>query len=331
MKLPLKPESSYLNIDLNKLRPKDSYGKLISQRNHNIDRLIKEKGKIPDEYLSLRTCPNCGSENFTKELHKDSLDIVKCLDCETVYVNPIFNEKHYDETYQSVNYQKVVEELGHSSHSYRVERFGKERVQKMSEFIPAKDKISFLDVGCSTGFVVEAALSLNWDAMGIDLNPSAIDFGVSLGLPLEKKKIQEITNQKFDVIGMFDVLEHIPYPKEILDHAYSLLNPGGIIYIYVPNYNSASRLLMGSDAHFIWPSHHLTLYTPTTLKLQLENSNFQFEWFETEGLDIFDYIWFIKNKSQAECEELEKISDHLQFFINASGYGKNLRMICRKV
>jgi hypothetical protein len=35
-----------------------------------------------------------------------------------VYVNPIFNEKHYDETYQSGNYQKVVEELGHSSHSY---------------------------------------------------------------------------------------------------------------------------------------------------------------------------------------------------------------------
>jgi 2-polyprenyl-3-methyl-5-hydroxy-6-metoxy-1,4-benzoquinol methylase len=179
--------------------------------------------------------------------------------------------------------------------------------------------------------IVEAALSLNWDAMGIDLDPSAIDFGVRRGLPLEKKKIKEITNQKFDVIGMFDVLEHIPYHKKILDHTYSLLNPGGIIYIYVPNYNSASRLFVGSDAHFIWPSHHLTLYTPTTHLLQLESSNFQFELFETEELDIFDYIWFIKIKSQAECEELEKISDHLQFFINASGYGKNLRMICMKV
>jgi 2-polyprenyl-3-methyl-5-hydroxy-6-metoxy-1,4-benzoquinol methylase len=329
MKLPLKPISEYSKIDLEKLRPKDSYGTLISRRNHNLDKLIEAHGKIPEDYLSFRRCPNCEGSNYKHDLKKDSLNMVKCLQCNTIYVNPIFNEKYYEDTYKSEEYQHVVSELGHSSHDYRVERFGKERVQKIAQFFSNKNDISFLDVGCSTGFVVEAAQQLNWNALGVDLNPAAINFGKSRGLPLENKKIQDIEGMTFDAIGMFDVLEHVPFPKEILDHAYRLLNPGGIIYLYVPNYDSASRVLMGEDAHFIWPSHHLTLYTPETLQLQMEKSNFKFEWFETEGLDMFDYIWYLRNKS-VEVGVLEQIADKLQFFINSSGYGKNLRMIGRK-
>ena len=49
----------------------------------------------------------------------------------------------------------------------------------------------------------------------------------------------------------------------------------------------------------------------------------------TEGLDIFDYIWKEKNTSN-NVDGLLKISNKLQFFINAGGYGKNLRVIARK-
>jgi 2-polyprenyl-3-methyl-5-hydroxy-6-metoxy-1,4-benzoquinol methylase len=101
--------------------------------------------------------------------------MAKCNNCTTSYVNPIFNEQYYDETYMSKDNQEVVQELGHSSHAFPVERFRKEKIEKMSQFIQ-KDNISFLDIGCSTGFVVEAANHANWKAEGIDLNPSAIKF-----------------------------------------------------------------------------------------------------------------------------------------------------------
>ena len=211
---------------------------------------------------------------------------------------------------------------------YRVERFGKENVEKISQFLK-KDYIYSLDVGCSTGFVVEEAKNANLRAEGIDLNPSAIVFGKNVDLILIIK-LEHVKKNNYDAIGMFDVLEHIPNPKEILDQAYERLNPGGIIYVYVPNYNSASRVLIGADAHFIWPSHYLTLYTLETLKLQLENSKFEFEWFEMEGLDIFDYIRYFKNKTGSDCHELELIADKIQFFVNGSGYDKNLLMIARK-
>ena len=61
-----------------------------------------------------------------------------------------------------------------------------------------------MDVGCSTGFVVEAASNAGWSSKGIDLNPSAIDFGRSRGLDLENisffdKKLDGCT---FDIISM---------------------------------------------------------------------------------------------------------------------------------
>jgi 2-polyprenyl-3-methyl-5-hydroxy-6-metoxy-1,4-benzoquinol methylase len=329
MKIQIKPLTSYIPVDLEKLRPNNSYGTLISKRNHNLDKIIEEYGNIPSDFLSFRNCPSCNLNSFDEELSKDGLKMVKCKYCTTIFVNPIFNERYYDETYKSKDYQKVVQDLGHSSHMYRVERFGKERVERMSQFIK-KDEVFFLDVGCSTGFVVEAAKNANWKAEGIDLNPSAIEFGKKRGLDLDDIKLEQVKKNNYDAIGMFDVLEHVPNPKDILDQAYERLNPGGIIYVYVPNYNSASRVLMGADAHFIWPSHHLTLYTPETLKLQLENSKFEFEWFETEGLDVFDYIWYLKNKTGNDYNELELIANKIQFFINGSGYGKNLRMIARK-
>ena len=88
---------------------------------------------------------------------------------------------------------------------------------------------------------------------------------------------------------------------------------------------------MGKEAHFIWPSHHLTYYTIETISDFLEKRGFDVIDIKTEGLDIFDYIWWqINIDNKKNKTHLEKISDKLQFFINAGGYGKNLRVLARK-
>ena len=54
------------------------------------------------------------------------------------------------------------------------------------------------------------------------------------------------------------------------------------------------------------------------------------EYFGTEGLDIMDYIWREKEINKDNVESIENIADELQFFINAGGYGKNMRILARK-
>jgi len=333
IQIPYRTFDEYEPVDIEQLRPQGSYENLIKKRSYPIDNVVKNFSCIPNEFLINRSCPTCGSNKACHELTKDHLEIVRCKVCDLVYVNPVFNESHYQDIYRSAEYQEIVKNLGENSHIYRKERFGKERISIIKQFInPGTSTPKYLDVGCSTGFVVEAACELGFDAIGIDPNPSAVKYGKDLGLNLYNDTIEEagFSPEYFDAVSLFDVIEHLRSPADMLTKAISFLKPNGIIFLYVPNYDSASRILLGDKAHFIWPTHHLNYYTLSTISDLMKRMGLKIEMMMTEGLDIMDYIWYQREVEEKDITSLEKIKDQLQFFINAGGYGKNLRVLARK-
>lgn len=331
MQIPYRRPDEYKNVDIAQLRPGGSYKQLIEKRTHPIDELVRVHGRVPDDLLTPRPCPTCGGSESSLELEKDYMRIVRCTACDLVYVSPTFDEAHYTQVYASAEYQEIVRDLGIRSHDYRVQRFGRERVDIMGRHVSSASP-RFLDVGCSTGFVVEAARDRGWDAVGLDLNPSAVEYGRSRGLDLRTAALEEadLEPASFDAVSLFDVLEHLLDPVRTLRACMHLLTPGGIVFLYVPNYDSASRLLMGKDAHFIWPTHHLNYYTPTTIRDLLRREGLTTEYVATEGLDLVDYLWYRREVHGKTDEGVEAIADLLQFFANAGAYGKNLRVIGRK-
>jgi 2-polyprenyl-3-methyl-5-hydroxy-6-metoxy-1,4-benzoquinol methylase len=332
MRIPYRQAGDYQPVDIAKLRPEGSYKQLIEKRTHPIDELVRQHGKIPDDLLLPRACPTCGSADAEPELEKDHMRIVRCRACDLVYVNPTFDERHYKAVYASAEYQDIVRELGIKSHDYRVQRFGVERVGLMAAHL-ALPRPRYLDVGCSTGFVVEAARDRGWEAIGLDLNPSAIEYGRSRGLDVRAVAIEDagLAPASFDAVSLFDVLEHLLDPIRTLRACVRLLSPGGILFLYVPNYDSASRLLMGKDAHFIWPTHHLNYYTPVTIRDLMAREGLATEYVATEGLDIADYLWYRREVQGKSDDGLAEIADTLQFLVNAGAYGKNLRVIARRM
>jgi CMP-N-acetylneuraminic acid synthetase/SAM-dependent methyltransferase len=334
MRIPYRRVSEYQPVDVAKLRPGGSYKSLIEKRTHPIDDLVARFGRIPEELLTSRACPTCGATDAALEIEKDHLRIVRCRHCDLVYTNPTFDETHYKSVYASQAYQDIVRDLGINSHEYRVARFGTERVGMLSQFLRVAPGRAprFLDVGCSTGFVVEAAKNAGWEATGIDLNPSAIEYGRSRGLDLRTVALESagFAPGSFDAVGLFDVVEHLLDPGRTVNAAVDLLAPAGILFLYVPNYDSASRLLMGANAHFIWPTHHLNYYTPATIGDFLRRHQVVPELIVTEGLDLQDYLWYRREVLNKQDDGLEEISDLLQFFVNAGCYGKNLRVIARR-
>jgi 2-polyprenyl-3-methyl-5-hydroxy-6-metoxy-1,4-benzoquinol methylase len=331
LQIPYRRMSEYQPVDISRLRPDGSYAQLIARRTHPIDELVRVHGRIPDDLLTPRACPTCGSAEARLELEKDHMRLVRCEACDLVYVSPTFDEAHYKSVYASTEYQDIVRDLGIKSHEYRVARFGAERVALMARYL-AVERPRYLDVGCSTGFVVEAARDTGWDATGIDLNPSAIEFGRTRGLDLQTVALEDaaFTGGSFDAVSLFDVLEHLLEPVRTLRACTRLLKPGGILFLYVPNYDSASRLLMGSHAHFIWPTHHLNYYTPSTIRDLMAREGFDAEYVATEGLDIADYLWYRSEVLGKSDGGIAEIADTLQFLVNAGAYGKNLRVIARK-
>ncbi|MCP4179609.1 MAG: class I SAM-dependent methyltransferase [bacterium] len=329
MKLDYIHEFNSQNIDIKRLRPNKSYDYLIENRNSTLKELFNDEEKLA-KFLIKRDCPVCDSLNFHQIKVKDKMNIVGCDDCSVIYVNPIFNEQKYLDIYKSEDYQEIVRQLGEESHNYRLQRFGSERVDIIDSFHNEKLPKNMLDIGCSTGFVIETAKNRGWETTGIELNPSAANFGKNRGLNIIEQEVESINFQElFSDICLFDVLEHLTNPKHIIKRVHDLLYEGGVVYIYVPNWNSASRELLGiENSHFIWPSHHLTYFTPITLKNFLENNGFKVIHWETQGLDLYDWEWNQNHESENEFT-LDNL-DKLQFYINASGHGKNLRMYAKK-
>lgn len=332
MSIPYKHIGDYQPVDIRELRPKGSYKTLMEKRTYFLKIVGDENFKIKPAFLKYRPCPVCHANDYKYMFKKDSLEIVECNKCEMIYVNPILKSSALEKIYKHENYSEIMKKLQGESHQYRKYRFGEERVDAIKKF--RDDKLGlkkWLDIGCSTGFVLEVAKEEGWDVIGIELNPYAVQFARKKGIEVIEKNYSKIQfgESVFSEITIFDVLEHLEKPKDILEKAFRELVQFGGIYIYVPNWNSASRILMGNDAHFIWPSHHLNYFTPFTIVKLIENIGFKVIHVETEGLDIFDYMWFLQEKEKpVSC--LEEIADKVQFFINAGFYGKNLRIYAKK-
>ena len=81
MKINYRRFEDYKSVDIEKLRPKNSYKDLFEKRTHSIDRLVEKYGKIPDELLIKRNCPTCDSKDSSISMEKDYMCIVSNYRC----------------------------------------------------------------------------------------------------------------------------------------------------------------------------------------------------------------------------------------------------------
>jgi 2-polyprenyl-3-methyl-5-hydroxy-6-metoxy-1,4-benzoquinol methylase len=322
------------NIDISKLRPNESYDFLFKNRDYVLEQLLDENnGFLPQSLLEYVPCPLCNSQQNIFVMKKDGFSLVACELCTFVFVNPRLSSEAYISTYNSPNYGHIINNLALESHDYRKTRFGIERIEAIERFHSSSLEKSLLDIGSASGFFLEAASDRGWNAMGLELTESAVTFSRSRGNVVHQLTLEAASfgSGEFSVVTMFDVLEHLPDPLVSLKSIYDILRPSGLVYIYVPNWNSAARLLTGENSHFIWPTHHLSYFTPLTLSAALESSGFVIESIETHGLDIIDWLWQEKNLNGNLVDFVSDKADELQFLANAGGYGKNLRIMARKV
>jgi len=322
------------NIAVGKLRPNESYDNLIKKRAYALAQFLDARGNIKEEFLCLRLCPVCAASSYEKRFNKDKLNVVECTNCHVLYVNPALTKEANQKVYESKEYSQIIKTLVEESHEYRRNRFGKERMNIIERYVDVTLPKTLLEIGCSTGFLLEEAQARGWGVTGTELNQSAVMFAQKRGLKIIDQPLEKIdfNGETFSAVALYDVLEHLLDPSHTLRLVHELLNEKGCIFIYVPNFNSASQYLLGVEhAHFIWPTHHLTYFTPQTLTYFLEQNNFEVLHWETQGLDIEDWLWYLKDQTDYDTQLIEQHKHFFQFAINAAGYGKNFRMYARKV
>lgn len=127
-----------------------------------------------------------------------------------------------------------------------------------------------LDVGCSAGLFLQEARACGWDVTGVE--PSRwlaeqargrLGADVVVCAPFETATLEP---SSYDVVTLWDVLEHVTDPEAFLTKAESLLKPGGLLVVNVPNLRSWIARAFGRRWPLLLPEH-LFYFSPRSLQL----------------------------------------------------------------
>ncbi|MBR2525773.1 class I SAM-dependent methyltransferase [bacterium] len=186
------------------------------------------------------------------------IDVFKCQNCGLEFLSKTnqANEQFYENGQMHASYD--VENWFKSTLSD-----DKRRAELLKKYIKNKD---ILDFGTGNGGFLLQAQKYTKNVFGYDLDKSLAEHYKKYNLDV-KNSMDEFT-QKFDVITMFHVLEHIENPEHVLEKLKNCLKPNGKVIIEIPNSNDALLTLYKSEAfkNFTYWSCHLYAYNEKNIK-----------------------------------------------------------------
>ncbi len=155
----------------------------------------------------------------------------------------------------------------------RIKTFSR-HLTKINSLRPNKGKL--LDIGAYTGVFLHLARQSGWEVSGIDpsswaVSQAKIRYKINLRQTILRKNL--FKKNMFDVITMWDVIEHFNDPIEAVEISHSLLKPGGILVMTTMDIASPiSRLLREK-----WPwlmRMHRVYFSRETMRKMLINHSF---------------------------------------------------------
>lgn len=246
--------------------------------------------------------PVYGAHKGTVVQSCDGVDVIACQACGFRHVVPLPEPADLKEFYEETFYQD--EKSRYLSEAE--EDFEWKQVEFQSRFDAAYAHLGgkpgrVLDIGCGPGDFLKVAESLGWDGVGIEPSPVAARYAGERGMTVTNAFFNADTAASlgtFDFIHMSEVLEHVGEPLSLISIAKTLLRPGGLLCVSVPNdFSPIQKAVVDTfekPAWWVVPDHHLNYFDFDSLERLLANAglnivekttNFPMELFLLMGQD----------------------------------------------
>ena len=264
---------------------------------------------VKHELEEIKNCPLCGGDkvlsyikcvdhNFSGEV----FNIDSCVSCNFKFTNPRPSEKKVHKYYQSDNY------ISHTSskkglfntiyHTVRNYQFKKK--YSIINSLTTKDEKTILDVGCGTGEFLNYFKQKNWLTKGVETDKKAREHAIEKYNCSVDDKIDKIikSGEKFDIITLWHVLEHVYDFKDYLYKLKGVLNKGGHIILGLPNCNSYDANYYKENWYAFDLPIHVSHFTQNDIKALVKEIGFSS--LTTKPL-IFDayYISMLSSKKSS--------------------------------
>ena len=208
-------------------------------------------------------CLLCKSPEVRFLFKKRSIPFYKCADCEFIFSRPEINANlsnqitDFEPAYLDYFQEKETDTRNHAALVALLKRH--------VDFYSSR----ILDIGCGSGKLVRYLRSKECDAYGLE--PSVALFNAFLKQDnfffhdSVSNFAQHHDGNRFNLIILSDVIEHIPDPEDFVRNIESLLSAGGVLFITTPDTKSLLAKSFGKYWHY-YNKYHLSLFNRTNLK-----------------------------------------------------------------
>ncbi len=244
--------------------------------------------------LETVSCVICDRNNLkTLDTLKNDQGIVQCNNCGLVFVSPRWNKEALKDWYEDPNFWPVV----YSGREYSDEPFdfehfkntGTYKTNKMELELVQKYKASgkILDVGCGPGLFLYLARNSGYSTLGVELSERMGNWGTKhLDIDVNIGYFEDIDfeNERFDIVMMWDLLEHLSDPLLYLEIASRVMKDDAYIFGQIPNYDGlVNKVKTWADlaglrkkkwSHFGLPQH-IYWFTPKTMGMLIRKAGLE--------------------------------------------------------
>ena len=253
-----------------------------------------------DSLFEYRNCPGCGQDDFevlfksdmkpddfnvlfdyNMEEHESQEDVecylvpkkewgrhVKCKNCRLIYISPVEKVSKTNEYYFKAKNSRAptIREC--------YLRTAESQVRLIQKYASGTN---LLDIGCAQGYFLFSASKAGYATKGIEIAQDAVAYArEEFGLDVEAKPFEKLRfpEAHFDVVTLWQFLEHVPYPLMVLKEVHRILKPGGLLVVSTPNIEGIPSKILRKRWWDI-KRLHINQFTTKTLMEILQNAGFK--------------------------------------------------------